>query len=286
MWGAQPPTPPASRASGRRSVGVREPRHPALGSAVRPAADPAARGSPGAPPAADPGAHGSPARHAVPLPLRALRRARRVARPQALVTPRSPGAPRSLRGRAQLRSGRGRGGAAPTEKKSEGGWVGRAARSACSSGPAKGGGYAPSAQGISTLVETRQCGQPRRAPKRSRCPARPVVRGPSEVEHSSDPAGGVGAQPPQRRSPRAGEWAEPRAARAHPVRRRGRLRAVGAGDQHARRDAAVRAAPARPQALAMPRSPGAPRSLRGRAQLRSGRGRGGAAPTEKKSEGG
>ena len=111
---------------------------------------------------------------------------------------------------------RGRGGAAPTLEKIRG-WVGgpsRAQRVLIRSG--EGGGYAPSAQGISTLVETRQCGQPRRAPKRSRSPARPMLRGPSEVEPSSDPAGGVGAQPPQRRNPRAGGWA--RAARRALVR--------------------------------------------------------------------
>ena len=185
--GASAPGVGQRRAPRRRSGEVRESRHPALGSAVRAAADPATRGSPVA-----------PCRPAAPAALARTRAGGRAGgrrgAARAPAMPRSPGGPRSLRGRAQLRSGRGRGGAAPTEKKSEGGWVGRAARSACSSGPRR-DPFASAAPSIAARV----IGAPRVGRGRLRLRSQP---------------GAWGRSPHRERNPRAGGWGAARSARS------------------------------------------------------------------------
>ena len=135
LWGAQPPTLPLSRAHrppDRR--GAELPTPPLCRASGRPVRRGAGASVPRAgqrrAPRRRSGGTRESRRAAPPQHLRALRRADVAPRPEALAMPARSGAPRVLRGRLQLRSGRGRGGVAPTTRNCLGGWVGSGAQRA------------------------------------------------------------------------------------------------------------------------------------------------------------
>ena len=111
---------------------------------------------------------------------------------------------------------RGRGGAAPTEKKSEGGWVGRAARSACSSGPAKGAATRRRRRGSARSSRRGSAGSPGAPPSARDAPLAWCSAGPPRAAPAPIRPGAWGRSPHREENPRVGGWA--RAARSALVR--------------------------------------------------------------------
>ena len=210
LWGAQPPTLPLSRAHrppDRR--GAELPTAPAV-SCFRPAG-PARCGSLGTPgwaaPCAPPPIRrhaGAAARRAPAALVRAPAGGRRAAPPSARDARSlrcSAGPPRAAP--APVRPGAW--GRSPHHKKLSG-RVGGERRAARAHPIRRSGRLHAVGGGISTLVETRQCGRPRCALDAVR--ALPHS-GSAEGEPGSLPAGAWGRSPHGEENPRTGGWAEP-----------------------------------------------------------------------------